>query len=82
MLKGDLLELFQFFHQSEDIKVLKYINQTFVTLIPKKIKTEKIQDYRPISLLNSSYKIISKCLASRLNPILNTLLDDSQSAFL
>ena len=32
--------------------------------------------------MNSSYKIISKCLAARLSPILNVLLDDTQCAFL
>ena len=69
------MDLFQIFHQSNNI--LQGINQIFILLIPKKSKVEKIQDYRPISLLNSSYTIIFKCLASRLSPILNTLLDDS-----
>ena len=54
----------------------------FITLIPKKTTAEKIQDYHPISLLNGSYMIISKCLETRLSPILNSLLDDFQCTFL
>ena len=81
-LKPDILEMFDKFFQTSDINTLKCINQTFLTLIPKKSHVERVQDFRPISLLNSSYKIISKCLANRLSPILNELLDESQSAVL
>ena len=74
--------MFEQFYQAEDVNTLKNLNQTFITLIPKKAQAEKIQDFRPISLLNSSYKIISKYLATRFNPILNDILDESQCAFL
>lgn len=39
-------------------------------------------DYRPISLINSSLKIISKLLANRLRRVINSLVDTTQSAFL
>ena len=69
--------MFEQFYLSEDVNSLKSINQTFITLIPKKAQAEKVQDFRSISLLNSSYKIITKCLATRFSPILNNILDDS-----
>ena len=78
VIKSDVVDLFQYFYQSESIDTLSSINQTFIALIPKKRRAERIQNFRPISLLNSSYKIISKCLATRLSPILNYLMDDSQ----
>lgn len=39
---------------------LDILNYTNVVLIPKKNITERVTDYRPISLLNRAFKIISK----------------------
>lgn len=43
---------------------------------------ESMGDYRPISLINSSLKIISKLLANRLRRVIDSLVDTTQSAFL
>jgi Reverse transcriptase (RNA-dependent DNA polymerase) len=41
-----------------------------------------VTEFRPIALLNSSYKIFSKVLANRLQVVLNEIIGELQSAFL
>lgn len=42
---------------------------------------ESIRSYRPISLCNSVYKIISKVLVGRIRPLLDKIISPHQSAF-
>ncbi|XP_077228456.1 uncharacterized protein LOC143861414 [Tasmannia lanceolata] len=62
-------------------KLLKSVNSTFICLIPKKSDSNSPDQYRPISLCNFLYKIISKILASRLKTILIDIISPNQSAF-
>jgi len=43
------------------------MNSAVITLIPKKETPETISDFRPISLIHSFAKLISKVLAIRLS---------------
>ncbi|XP_028117415.1 uncharacterized protein LOC114315043 [Camellia sinensis] len=76
-------EILQFFNEFYDNgRLAKGINSSFTTLIPKKDCPEGISNYRPISLVGSIYKILSKVLASRLKKVLQRIIGDSQTAFI
>ena len=58
--------------------MLKEINKTFITLIPKSDNPESTNHFRPISLCNVSYKIIAKILANRIKQLLNKIISPLQ----
>ena len=54
-----------------------------ITCIPKPNKSKKyIKNWRPISLLNVSYKIASGCIANRIRKVLPSIIDFDQSGFM
>lgn len=45
-------------------KLSKGVNSTFIALIPKIDSSQKLADYRPISLVGCMYKVVAKALVS------------------
>ncbi|KAL5538529.1 hypothetical protein UlMin_044691 [Ulmus minor] len=58
------------------------INKTIITLLPKIKNPNRITEFRPTSLCNVLYKIISKMLANRLRRVMGTIISEEQSAFI
>ncbi|XP_075644988.1 uncharacterized protein LOC142615977 [Castanea sativa] len=58
------------------------LNETNITLVPKIKHPIKMKDFRPISLSNVAYKLISKVLANRLKAILPQIISENQGAFI
>lgn len=60
----------------------KHINATNIALVPKIKNPGKVYEFRPISLCNVLYKIISNFLANRLKVVLPHIISSNHSAFI
>ena len=58
------------------------VNTTWITLIPKRSGAMEIGDFRPISMVDCLYKIISKVLTNRLKVVMPILVGETQTAFI
>lgn len=61
--------------------LLKEVNSTILTLIPKVQNATAVTDFRPIACCNTIYKVTTKILANRVAAVLNVLVGSSQNAF-
>lgn len=73
-MKEDLISIIEDFVQEE---FLDYgSNATDISFIPKMAGVTRISDYRPISLVGSVYKIISKLLVDWLKLVLPLVFNE------
>ncbi|XP_028125789.1 uncharacterized protein LOC114322644 [Camellia sinensis] len=80
VMKSDVLSFMAEFHKNS--KLVRGINSSFITLVPKKENPMGLADYRPISLVGSLYKILTKVLSSRLKAVIPQIISENQSAFI
>ena len=64
------------------MEIAEELYRTHITFIPKIPGSETLNNYRPISLCNTVYKIVSKILVARLRPLLGKLISPLQFAFI
>lgn len=65
----------------EEGKVLKHFNKNLIILIPKNLGAYCLGSFRPISLCNTIYKVITKIIVARIRPMLPKLISPMQTAF-
>ena len=88
-------EFFKFFWIDLKIFIVNSINHSYelgmlsvtqrlgiITLIPKGEKDKTyLKNWRPLTLLNSLYKLVSGCIAERMKPHLDTIIHGDQKGF-
>lgn len=69
-----------------DIEKYGIMCESFVkagmTLIYKKKDIRRIENYRPISLVNTDYKILTKIIATKLGQVVKTIVHPNQAGFI
>lgn len=63
-------------------QMLRQWNATTLILIPKVNNASSATEFRPISRLNTVYKVISKLISIRLKAVLPRVISQAQSAFM
>lgn len=79
-IKGDILKVFQDIYLNGIINLVT--DENYICLIPKKVNSCKISDFRPISLVTSLYKRIAIVLLTRLRSVLSEIISESQGAII
>ena len=57
------------------------VNETLIVLIPKISNPTKLAHYRPISLCNVSYKLVTKIIVNRIKDFMPSVIAPTHSSF-
>lgn len=79
-LSRKIVSYFNEFHDRAAIPI--GANSSFIAPIPNKLNPVRLEDFRPISLINSFFKILLKVLANRLKVVLSKIIAEEQTAFI
>ena len=80
LVQGLIMEMVNDFYLGNlDITRLNY---GVITLVPKVLEANDVRQFRPICLLNVSFKIFTKLLMARLSTVIKKIVSSSQIAFI
>ncbi|GKV19934.1 hypothetical protein SLEP1_g30130 [Rubroshorea leprosula] len=80
VIKGDMMGFVDEFHKNG--RLVRGSNCSFIVLLPKVTNPQKIEEFRPISLIGVMYKVIAKLLANRISSVLDNIIGECQMAFI
>jgi hypothetical protein len=80
IIKMDLMDLFHEFHKG-DLPLFS-LNFGIITLLPKEKEAKQIQQFRPICLLNESFKIVTKVMTNRMALVAQKILRPYKTTFM
>ena len=80
IIKHEFYALAQYFYDGK--ASLENINESFITLIPKKLSPAVVGDYRPISLTGMGIKFLSKMVANRFQELIMMCIHKNQYGFI
>lgn len=72
VIKEDLMLVVKDFHEKCFLDIGN--NATYIALIPKREGVDQLSNFWSVSLVGSTYKIISKCLALHLKEVLPSIV--------
>lgn len=79
IVKQDILDVVE--DSRKNKIVLKALNTSFISLIPKQENAMTPDRFRPIALCNVVCKIISRIIENRIKPLLPTLVSEEQTGY-
>jgi len=80
VIKSDFINLVKDFEA--DQLNLDRLNYAIITLIPKEAEAKHLKKFRPISLINCSFKVFAKALNKRLIKLADILICPNQTTFI
>jgi len=75
-VQTELLQIMNIMYSEQPLRAHRA--RGLIVCIPKRPNHTRISDYRPLTLLNSDYKILARVIAYRLKPILQDIISPQQ----
>nr|GEY69839.1 hypothetical protein [Tanacetum cinerariifolium] len=80
VVRNDVCDVVKEFFTNK--KLLKEVNATIISLVPKSSTSQKVSEFRPIAYCNVLYKCISKIFTKRIKSFLEKIVCINQSSFI